>query len=271
MGGMERSSGRKRSINNRCAEDLEKPKELQLPSALGYVRDPDSSQLGLVFELLGPLSIAGPPSLYIQFNSTLKPSLNVRLKMAQELATSLEHLHASRWLHKGLRSDNILFLPSYDSDWTSFCLSGFDYSRPVGRGEMSDIPSTHETHDLYRHPNVQFDVPRESKYGFKEEHDIYSLGVVLMEIGSWQSIQQFLGFDPKGHISLRERRMSRATVLEAESQNALRSEIGERFSEAVELCLLRGPKSVIGEDYFLTSNSMDSLQRPQEILRSISL
>ncbi|OTA95991.1 hypothetical protein M434DRAFT_393285 [Hypoxylon sp. CO27-5] len=254
----------------------EKPQELRLPAALGYVHDPSSRRFGLVFESLALTRVSLPQSLYARLQTSMKPSLTMRLAMAQRLVVSLAYLHATKWLHKGLRSDNILFLTPSASDWQPFCLSGFDYSRPGG--EMTELPTNDRKHDLYRHPDVQFDVPRDGEYGYKEMHDIYSLGVVLMEIGLWQPIHQFLGVSLNQLIPRPTIRGIRKSLLKAESLAILQSEAGERFSEVVRLCLAVGLSlnelgsfGVIREDVVLPENSTACLQRAQQILQSIIL
>ncbi|KAI2469164.1 prion-inhibition and propagation-domain-containing protein [Annulohypoxylon bovei var. microspora] len=251
-----------------------KPRELRLPVALGYVHDRDLARFGLVFELPALTSMSVPQSLYDRLQTSMKPSLSMRLNMARKLVVSLEYLHATKWLHKGLRSDNILFLTSYNPGWLSFCLSGFDYSRPAVPNEVTEVPSSNREHDLYRHPDVQFDVPRDGEYGYREKHDVYSLGVVLMEIGLWQPIHQFLGISLNRLISRPVIRGVRSSLLKANSLALLTSEAGALFSEAVRLCLscdqgyLPDGSKVSA---MLRKNGISSLHKAQEILQSINL
>ncbi|KAI1135466.1 prion-inhibition and propagation-domain-containing protein [Hypoxylon sp. FL0543] len=258
----------------------EKPEELRLPAAVGYVHDPTSTRFGLVFESPGYQSTSAPKSLYSRLQRTRKPSLTVRLNMARRLVASLEYLHVMKWLHKGLRSDNILFLTSSGSDWLplDFCLSGFDYSRPADPDEVTELPSHHREHDLYRHPDVQFDVPRDGEYGYREKHDIYSLGVVLMEIGLWQPIHQFLGLSLDQLIPRPAIRGVHSALLKAESVAIIEAEAGERHSEAVRLCLGHDPGYPWDEsEISLVEETRtppdlrpaDNLRRAKEILRSI--
>jgi hypothetical protein len=44
-------------------------------------------------------------------------------------------------------------------------------------------------HDLYCHPGVQWDYDQPTKPGiYKREYDVFSLGMVLLEIGLWKQL-----------------------------------------------------------------------------------
>ncbi|KAI0880959.1 prion-inhibition and propagation-domain-containing protein [Annulohypoxylon maeteangense] len=254
------------------------PRKLRLPTSLGYIHDPSSARFGIVFELPALTSTSIPLSLYDRFQISLKPSLTVRLDMARKLTVSLEYIHAMKWLHKGLRSDDILFLQSSGFDWLSFCICGFEYSRPANPNEVTELPSDNREHDLYRHPDVQFDVPRDGEYGYKEKHDIYSLGVILTEIGLWQPIHQVLGISLNRFIRRPIIREARSNLLKPESIAILESETGERYTDAVILCLTGSPrdpfekqKGFAFSEEKLKENSTGCLKRTREILQNIKL
>ncbi|MCJ1274123.1 hypothetical protein MMC21_001918 [Puttea exsequens] len=60
------------------------------------------------------------------------PLLDDRFALAYALALALLLFHACKWLHKGLRSDNILFFPKESEEIyiRSLQIKGFEYSRP---------------------------------------------------------------------------------------------------------------------------------------------
>ena len=67
------------------------------------------------------------------------------------------------------------------SKYTEPWVLGFEFSRPepfFSAGQADFEPS----HDIYRHPERQGQ-PQEL---FKKIHDIYALGVILLEIGLWE-------------------------------------------------------------------------------------
>ena len=62
-------------------------------------------------------------------------------------------------------------------------LKGFEYSR-ADKGKSSGRADFDLENNLYRHHNRQ-DVPTKS---LTKEHDLYPIGVVLFEIGMWQTV-----------------------------------------------------------------------------------
>ncbi len=219
-------------------QDANKPHDMfNVPLCHGYLHDPERSRFGLVFRSLdSTTSCKGPPStLYDRLSTEKKPSLTLRLSMARKLAVSLRYLHAASWLHKGLRSDNILL--GRPHDLSSLIISGFEYSRPANPGEMTDVPTDNRQDELYRHPNVQFDVPRDEHYHFSRAHDMYALGVVLFEIGTWHPIHEFLGISLHRLIRRPDIRAVQARLLSEDSMSTLEAETGDRFAQLVRRCL----------------------------------
>jgi hypothetical protein len=93
-----------------------------------------------------------------------------------------------------LRPQNILVFRSkgdYDkaTPITSHHITGFDYSRPDRLTEKSleYLASTLPEINLYRHPQCPWRSSGQNP--FRRQHDIYSLRVVLLEIGLWRRIQ----------------------------------------------------------------------------------
>ncbi|KAF4448730.1 protein kinase, catalytic domain-containingprotein [Fusarium austroafricanum] len=212
--------------------EQEKPVEFHVPSCLGYVHDKYESRFGLVFQSLGSDNL--PIGLLEMLTTTKKPSLTTRVRIACTIATSIWYLHATNWLHKGLRSENVVLQSCDRLRTASPFLCGFDYSRPSHLGEETERPVENPMHDIYRHPNVQFDVPRDGRSGFNKLYDAYSLGVVLYEVGVWMSIDKFLDFTtlkPSVVKSVKSR------LLDQDSIDALESETGETFVMAVKACL----------------------------------
>jgi hypothetical protein len=67
------------------------------------------------------------------------------------------HLHASGWLLKGLRPQNILFFAKSKNDLLSLkepWIVGYEYARQDKPGELSDKPSQNPELDIYRHPHA---------------------------------------------------------------------------------------------------------------------
>ncbi|KAK2755606.1 hypothetical protein CKAH01_17341 [Colletotrichum kahawae] len=216
-----------------------------------YVEDvgPTETQPGLVFENpRGVDSSALPVPLLELLKNNPKPSLSARLGLIKILSDCVERLHAVDWLHKGLRSQNILFFNDAESriDYCKPFLSGFDYSRPEHADFMSEVPPHIGLEDLYRHPAVQGS-PRDDAhgFGFKKHHDIYSLGIIMLEIIFWKPIDGVLGFSKKQIELPSETARVKGILLNGQFADDVRGYIGDAVSEAV---MFDGSKPISSAD-----------------------
>lgn len=96
-------------------------------------------------------------------------------------------LHVANWLHKAICSDNVLFIrqsgasgPNGQISARSVYLAGYEFSRP-GRLRDPTQPAGDVVRSVYAHPAY-----RGGDVRYRRLFDIYSLGVVLLEIGLWQ-------------------------------------------------------------------------------------
>lgn len=121
------------------------------------------------------------------------PSLSWRMHLAQELAKSISYVHTFGFVHKSVCPESILLLknistgPSSSRNSLSTFLVGFDSFRSADSDTALQGSGTWEL-DIYNHPQRQGEHPSNA---YKMQHDIYSLGVCLLEIGLWQSFVQF--------------------------------------------------------------------------------
>ena len=243
--------------------------QFRAPHCLGYFRDIDPSgedhcRFGLVFE---KPSEAHPSTRPISLHALLTsqdidvPSLTDRVTLMRLLAETIERLHAVNWLHKGLRSANILFFSDsgpQDIEYNSPYISGFDYSRPAMNDDMTEKPPENAASDIYRHPRVQGSGNRDtlpstpngvSTSSFKKSYDLYSLGVILIEIAYWKPIDAILGIPdlqnarPSVTIKVRQRLLD-------ENEGFLKhvkSHLGDTVEKVVRACL-EGPAAFgVGE------------------------
>ncbi len=173
---------------------------------LGWVEDPRRSRYAFVYEVPGFLPDAptgsggttSPHSLlsFLQHgadtDSTNMPSLEDRFRLAFNLASSVLHLHAKGLCHRNINSTNVLFFaneaaPSSADDkvWKKGVIrrpyiASFDQC-------ADDAPSEHQEplmSSIYRHPETQ----RGERSTYKPTYDIYSLGLILLEIGLWMPL-----------------------------------------------------------------------------------
>ncbi|KAM6526551.1 hypothetical protein FSOLCH5_002648 [Fusarium solani] len=235
-----------------------KPEAFRTPHCLGFFDKADPNmpeddvdildrRLGLIFERPSDdnLDATRPPiSLreLLQDPKIRKPRVTERVRLAHAISNCLLYLHAVHWLHKGLRSHNVLFFLTRDGhvDYRQPYLSGFDFSRPGGSDEMTDAPGDDAEHDLYRHPNAQSNRRRERERS-KKSFDIYSLGVILVELAHWRPIEEVLGIDmrrARGRPDVV--RKVRDALLAEDRVAAVGADMGERFEDATRRCLAGG-------------------------------
>lgn len=111
-------------------------------------------------------------------------SLSERFRLASELAKAVSYIHVIGFVHKNIRPDTVLLFQNGGSVLGSAYLVGFERIRNAD-GHTFRLGEATWQKDLYHHPDRQGVVPEEM---FVMQHDIYSLGVCLLEIGLWQSL-----------------------------------------------------------------------------------
>lgn len=238
-----------------------KPPEFRAPSCIGYFKDEkdDPPWYGLVYDLVNTFSAlrmvkdtSQPPGHPIMGTTSLRhlletlpcPSLKGRIGLAQALASALMYLHSVNWLHKGFRSESILFsrrTNAIGGNGTNLevpVVSGFDFSRPDLPEELTLQNPSKIEYNLYRHPNLQnFDGTTRAQ----KSHDIYSLGIVLMEVAHWKPVEQILGIELGSKttrsdvIRIRDRLMN-----EVHFKAAVEAFVGEIYADVTWRCIEGG-------------------------------
>ena len=205
---------------------------------IAVVQQPALKRFSLAFRLPNDTSSTSLPLTLqdaIASKTTVRPTLNQRFAMAVCLSQTLFELHSVQWLHKGIRSDNILFgwEPADDAGtqlkpkYTNPYLAGFEFSR-----EQNDRSTTEQDdrleRQIYRHPDRQ-GLPADSPK-FTVLHDIYSLGVVLLEIGLWRPVCGFEDYSETEPGGIRR-------SLQEHTRQRLPHYMGEAYTKAVMKCL----------------------------------
>ena len=170
----------------RMLNAMSKPEELLTFHCRGYFDDVEYKRYGFVFD-----TPARPGEDLVSLNRLLYkppperlPNLEQRYQIAYSLGLSISILQATEWLHKGIRSHNILFIQRGDSiRWSRPYLCGFAYSRPDKPNEESEKLEHSERFNVYRHPLAQ----GQPDEGYRKAFDIYSFGVMLFEIAIWST------------------------------------------------------------------------------------
>ncbi|KAI5843054.1 hypothetical protein DFP73DRAFT_553161 [Morchella snyderi] len=116
-------------------------------------------------------------------NVSLYP-IGARIELAKKLARTVLYVHAADFVHKNFRPEMILMFES-DSRRSlgSPFLIGFQKARPA-IGFTAYLGDKAWEENIYRHPDRQGEFHQTV---YKMEHDVYSLGVCLLEIALWES------------------------------------------------------------------------------------
>ncbi|KAH9210356.1 prion-inhibition and propagation-domain-containing protein [Leptodontidium sp. 2 PMI_412] len=221
-----------------------RPPEFRSLTCVGYLLKEDPYRFAFVFnvsDLPSPsYSLKSTPDSLLDILSDedgkkSKPTQGARFMLAKRLATSILYLHSTGWLHKGFRSDNILALGTGDkTSYSSISslveepfLVGHGYARLSSNIAGSEPVDNDPLNAQYRHP----DVLGEPRATFQKEHDVYSLGAVLMEIAYWKPLSKILG--PARRTSAENRQK----LIRLVESGDVAHWMGSIYSDVVEACL----------------------------------
>ncbi|KAK4495371.1 hypothetical protein PRZ48_013702 [Zasmidium cellare] len=199
-----------------------------IAQCLGYV--PFAKGARMVFELPGGTREVMSLRQLLTMENT--HSLNARLELARSLSTAVFFTHAYQYVHKNIRSANIVLCQGSTRNLHNgigqVILAGFGDSRAVSKLSSQREDMRHE-YDIYRHPSRIGPEPL-PKYTFV--HDVYSLGVCLLEIGLWTDM---LDEDWKELHDAHPR--ERPGMLKSYAEEFLPVEMGTAYRDIVLDCL----------------------------------
>jgi len=164
------------------------------------------------------------------YRNLLGDDLQNRVGLAKALAWALVELHSVGWKHGSLRPDNILLCGEEVQgqirfDWSAPYIIGFK-SPPLDTGVAAQWNSKGEWKtQLYTHPAGQL-VESEPN---QKIYDMYSLGVVLLEIGKLSS---FVGENKL--LTMKPNQFKEVFIEEADG---LIATMGKAYMEVVLACL----------------------------------
>ncbi|CAG7947060.1 unnamed protein product [Penicillium nalgiovense] len=223
--------------------------EFGLLSCKGYIhhRRTDSSQstpdaFTIIFRM--PTQHIEPRSLRACFQDMKHShSLSDRFKLANELAKAVHSVHLFGFVHKNIRPETILLMGSDESSIGSAFLIGFESFR-VASGKTLRKGEASWERCLYQHPDR---IGAISSSDYIMQHDIYSLGVCLLELGLWESFLSYDKSSPASHGI--DSTPTRAPILGSGrgiyfqehllflAKGELRKRMGTRYSDVVVTCL----------------------------------
>ncbi|KAF9873155.1 het-s domain protein [Colletotrichum karsti] len=160
----------------------------------GVVKRKDSKtkrliSMNLIFQLPIPETGNVPVSLRSHLLKERTFSLSRVLDIANQLARAVIFIHTFDFVHKNIRPETILVFPDHStkSELGSAFLVGFDSFRHVNLQTLKIGDKAWER-NLYRHPSRQGIQAQEA---YIMQHDVYSLGVCLLELGLWESFVDY--------------------------------------------------------------------------------
>ena len=238
-----------------------RPKEFLGLDCIGLFKDSPNAQYEMVYKLPAHLrniqspkptesrSVYNPSSLTDLMRQVQNVAdLGVRFDLAKKLMQSVVALHTCGWLHRRICSDNILFFAARPNPGEVINASRTDFSRPVligyGLSRPHDKPdkgkndfhisrklnrsrfgkSSEFEHSIYQHPQKATNPRRRSR----QSYDLYSLGLILLEIGLWEDLQKYNKFDDRYEF---QRHILKLVVPD------LWSQCGRIYGEVVRDCL----------------------------------
>lgn len=206
--------------------------------AVGFAEDEVAKCWWIVYEI--PPSITSDPhccAMTLQERlgrqSFHMAPLEVRAKLAFALATAYSELFSSGWVHKAISSHSIVYFGSH-SPIISPSVVGFEFSRQDTEESNVDAAKTpaQVEQSLYRHPDY---IGSEAKR-YMTQYDIYSFGLVLIEIGFWQPLKDVCPYAKGPTFGKEEAKSVQKWAIQiAETQFAFR--VGTAYANVVSWCL----------------------------------
>ncbi|RYP44849.1 hypothetical protein DL768_008748 [Monosporascus sp. mg162] len=181
---------RTRYLVDNLANLLHQPKEIvfRTPCCTGWACQMQRNRVAFMFAIPDAVEPTPVSLLNILSDVSPPPALGQKFWLAVRLSRCISQLQLVKWVHESFRSENVVFFPKIDCQEKSSAsesrvdlaepwVLGFEFSRP----EMyfsAGLGDTCLSRDIYRHPDRQ----QSPTQPFTKLHDIYALGVVLLEI-----------------------------------------------------------------------------------------
>ncbi|KAE8387269.1 hypothetical protein BDV23DRAFT_161567 [Aspergillus alliaceus] len=219
---------------------------VKLLPCLGYLPIASDGYPSMIYKLPPGTTGGSISTLHDYILNFPRPPLGDRFSMALSLAASVLDVHSSGWVHKGIWSRGILVMPTQRR---ALYLLGWSTARP--RSEemgMWSMESDTETKDkksrvpkqleieLYRHPE-RYETKTAS---FTAKHDIYSVGIILLEIALWITMSKQFSeaiTKAKEKDALPPARMVNNALARLSRDARVAQEMGEEYSHLIRRCL----------------------------------
>jgi hypothetical protein len=222
-----------------------KPSEFRTLDCLGFLSpNADTAGYGFVYPFpadKGSTDAIEPiPLRKLLDRDKYSITLGDKFNIARVLSNSLFQLHGHHWLHKNVRSENIIFFEDETKKSTDRkavyrkhsdpYIIGFHHGRPDGDTFYSDIPSYELDPEafLYQHPGY---TPGENR--FQKTYDYYGLGIILLELAFWRPAKDLWG----RYNNSASRGEPPREILVKKYVRKLADVMGNAYMEATQACL----------------------------------
>ncbi|KAI1092468.1 hypothetical protein F5B19DRAFT_201679 [Rostrohypoxylon terebratum] len=163
-----------------------------IPRLFGYRNNQDEIGpcMELVFEHPQPKAkLISLDQLYR--DGTLEPTLNLRLRLCNQIAVAVLQAHVLGLVHKNIRPQNLLVSFEIDEEGVveqaSLVLSGWINARLIEGMATKRISDSAVSKIIYQHPNRRLE-GNMAKEDYNIGHDIYSMGVCMLELLTWDTL-----------------------------------------------------------------------------------
>ncbi|KAG4434207.1 hypothetical protein IFR05_010308 [Cadophora sp. M221] len=241
--------------------------EFRVLNCLGYTTTAGHTEDGSTHDLVGYVyqypEFASSKSVPVSLRDLLGdaynadnpkvPSLEVRFRLARSLSIALYQLQCAGWVHRKISSYNVIFFRDRSTNELNLdqpFLVGWQYSRPDDQRRI--FPSERGNEgvgdlDMYVH-RLRLTTGGHGRYPrFRKSFDIYSLGIILIEIAFWEPIIALTDEEERRMMELKDSTISSGFRAEEWWQSILKTaeeeiapEMGAAYQEAVLFCLLGG-------------------------------
>ncbi|KAI0811652.1 hypothetical protein GGR55DRAFT_688268 [Xylaria sp. FL0064] len=170
------------------------PDNFGLLRCKGIIKHHDSAKRLSAIEVVyyAPSNCQPPETLRYHLLEQKPVSLSKIMQIAKQLVRSVHYIHNCGFVHKNIRPENVLIFSGGNnfSLGSSFLIGFSEFRNTNFQTNLYGDAAWHR--NLYRHPQRQ-GVSVFERYVM--QHDIYSLGVCLLEIGLWRSFVWYPAHD----------------------------------------------------------------------------
>ncbi|KAG5810500.1 hypothetical protein H9Q74_005791 [Fusarium xylarioides] len=212
-----------------------------LLKAIGFAEDESAKCWWIIYEI--PSSIVAPYPVLTLHERLGRQSfhmapLEVRTRVAFALASAYSELFSSGWVHNAISSHSIVYFGP-QTDLANPSVVGFGFSRQDTENSNVDSAKTQSEIEtsFYRHPHY---IGKEAKR-FMTQFDIYSFGLVLIEIAFWQPLKDVCPYAKGNGFGKEEAsQVQKWATQVADTQFAFR--VGTAYANVVSWCLKSGAR-----------------------------